>query len=190
MKPRKSGKVAPSQTPPAQEATYTIGYEAVVVTDAKLEQLKAAQNAAEGMQRYYRFKAWLHYANLNRWQGQGHHFQYLSSQGAIHCTCGLTIYNDGREADALAVRISDEVATKLEHLNLSDLQKTLGHKNLPSLQGRTIAITVDYVWVEERDIYLWTVICQGCGAHEVEVLGPEAQVFEDAHNASCKKEGG
>ena len=36
MKPRKSGKVAPSQTPPAQEATYTIGYEAVVVSDAQV----------------------------------------------------------------------------------------------------------------------------------------------------------
>jgi len=99
----------------------------------------------------------------------------------------LTIYNDGREADALAVRISDEVAAKLEHLNLSELQKIRGHKNLPSLRGRSIAITVDYLWEEERDIYLWTVICQGCGAHEVDVLGRDAQVFEDAHNKSCKR---
>jgi hypothetical protein len=43
-------------------------------------------------------------------------------------------------------------------------------------------------WVEERDVYLWTVICQGCGAHEVEVLGSDAQVFEDWHNKSCKGE--
>jgi hypothetical protein len=190
MKPRKSAKSTPVQTPPVQEVDSTIGYENVTVTEAQLNRLKADQYAAEGMQKYYRFKAWLHYANLNRWQGQRHHFQYLSSQGAIHCTCGLTIYNDGREADAVAVRISEEVAAKLEHLNLSDLQMTLGHKNLPSLQGRTIAITVDYVWVEERDIYLWTVICQGCGAHEVEVLGSDAQVFEDWHNKSCKKKGG
>ena len=190
MKPRKSVKSTPAQTPPVQEVDASIGYENVTVTEAQLNRLKADQYAAEGMQKYYRFKAWLHYANLNRWQGQGHHFQYLSSQGAIHCTCGLTIYSDGREADALAVRISDEVASKLEHLNLSELQKTRGHKKLPSLQGRTTAITVDYVWAEERDEYLWTVICQGCGAHEVEVLGRDAQVFEDAHNKSCKSEVG
>ena len=186
MKPRKSGKVAPSQTPPAQEATYTIGYEAVVVTDAKLDQLKAAQNAAEGMQKYYKFKAWLHYANLKRWQGQGHHFHYLSSEGAIHCTCGLIMYTDAREGEGPAVAISDSVAKALESLELSPLQKIRGHRNLPSLRGDSVAITVDYVWVEERDVYLWSVICQGCGAYEVEVLGRDAQEFEDAHNESCE----
>ena len=188
MKPRKSGKVAPSQTPPAQEATYTIGYEAVVVSDAQLNRLKADQYAAEGMQKYYRFKAWLHYANLKRWQGQGHHFQYLSSDGAIYCTCGLIMYTDAREGEGPVVAISDSVAKALESLELSPLQKIRGHRNLPSLRGYSVAITVDYVWVEERDVYLWTVICQGCGAHEVEVLGRDAQVFEDAHNKSCKSE--
>lgn len=188
MKPRKSAKSTPAQTPPVQEVDYTIGYENVTVTQAHLNRLKDDQNAAQGMQRYYRFKAWLHYANLKRWQGQGHHFHYLSGPGSIHCTCGLTLYSEGHEADALAIRIRDEVAAKLEHLNLSELQKTLGHKKLPSLRGQSIAITVDYVWMEERDVYLWTVICQGCGAHEVNVLGCDAQVFEDAHNKSCEKE--
>ena len=188
MKPRKSGKVAPSQTPPAQEATYTMGYESVVVTDAQLNRLKADQYAAEGMQKYYKFKAWLHYANLKRWQGQGHHFHYLSSDGAIHCTCGLTIYTDAREGEGPAFAISDLVAKALESLDLSPLQKIRGHRNLPSLRGHSVAITVDYVWVEERDVYLWTVICQGCGEFEVEVLGRDAQVFEDAHNESWKSE--
>ena len=167
---------------------YAIGYEAVVVTDAKLDQLKAVQDAAEGMQKYYKFKAWLHYANLKRWQGQGYHFHYLSSEGAIHCTCGLTIYTDAREGEGPAVAISDSVAKALERLELSPLQKIRGHRNLPSLRGDSVAITVDYVWVEERDVYLWSVICQGCGAYGVEVLGRDAQVFEDAHNSSCKGE--
>ena len=165
MKPRKSGKVAPSQTPPAQDAIYTIGYENVSVTEAQLDRLKAAQDAAEGMQKYYKFKAWLHYANLKSWQGQGHHFHYLSSEGAIHCTCGLIMYTDAHEGDGPAVPIGDLVTKALESLELSPLQKIRGHRNLPSLRGRSVAITVDYVWVEERNVYLWTVICQGCGAH-------------------------
>ena len=188
MKPRKSAKSTPAQTPPVQEVDTTIGYENVTVTEAQLNRLKADQYAAQGMQRYYRFKAWLHYANLKRWQGQGHHFHYLSGPGSIHCTCGLTMYTDTHEGVGSAVAISDSVTKALEPLELSPLQKIRGHRNLPSLRGYSVAITVDYVWVEERDVYLWTVICQGCGAHEVEVLGRDAQIFEDTHNKSCKGE--
>ncbi len=98
------------------------------------------------------------------------------------------MYTDAREGEGPTVAISDPVAKALESLELSPLQKIRGHRTLPSLRGYSVAITVDYVWVEKRDIYLWTVICQGCGAHEVEVLCRDAQVFEDAHNKSCKSE--
>ena len=190
MSPRKSAKSTPAESAPLQDVGYTIGYENVTVTEAQLTRLKNAQDAAEGMAKYGRFKAWLHYANLQSWQGQGHHFHYLSGEGSMHCTCGMTLYTDGREADLLGLRITDEVAAKLEPLKLSEVQKFRGHRYLPSLSGRTVAITVDYVWEEVSGNYLWSVICQVCGAYQVEVTDSAAQIFEDAHNASCNKKGG
>ena len=70
-----------------------IGYKDVQVPKKKLEKLKRELDLATGPRKYGRYKAWLHYANLDMWQKQGHHFHYITevSDGRRYliCTCGL-----------------------------------------------------------------------------------------------------
>jgi hypothetical protein len=185
MKRRKAAKSTPAGVPHLQEVGYTISYKKVVVTEAKLEKLKDEQDKAEGMHKYGRFKAWLHYANLQSWQGQGHHFHYLSGDNADHCTCGLVLHENGSSDEEIAVVISKSVQDKLEGLNLEQIQKVRGHVGLPSLKGETVALIVDYIYREELDYYLWTAICQQCGEYVVGVRDTEADSFVKSHNSIC-----
>jgi len=185
MKRRKPSESTPAGVPHLQEVGYTISYKKVVVTDAKLEKLKDEQDKAEGMHKYGRFKAWLHYANLHSWQGQGHHFHYLSGDNADHCTCGLILHENGTSDEEIAVVISNSVQDKLDGLNLEQIQKVRGHVGLPSLKGETVALIVDYIYREELDYYLWTAICQQCGEYVVGVRDTEADSFVKSHNTIC-----
>jgi len=153
MKPRKGKSSTPAGVPHLQEVGFTISYKNVVVTEAKLEKLKDEQDKAEGMHKYGRFKAWLHYANLQSWQRQGHHFRYLSGQNAEFCTCGLALHENGTSDQEIAVVISKAVEEKLNFLNLEEIQKVRGHVGLPSLKGETVALIVDYIYREELDHY-------------------------------------
>jgi len=186
MKRHKPSKSTPAGVPHLQEVGYTISYKKVLVTEAKLEKLKDEQDKAEGMHKYGRFKAWLHYANLQSWQGQGHHFHYLSGDNADHCTCGLVLHENGSSDEEIAVVISKSVLDKLEGLNLEQIQMVRGHVGLPSLKGETVALIVDYIYREELDDYLWTVICQQCGEYEVERANMEAYSFVEIHNKICR----
>ena len=185
MKRLKPSESTPAGVPHLQEVGYTISYKKVVVTDAKLEKLKDEQEKAEGMHKYARFKAWLHYANLQSWQGQGHHFHYLSGDNADHCTCGLVLHENGSSDEEIAVVISKSVQDKLEGLNLEQIQMVRGHVGLPSLKGDTVALIVDYIYREELDYYLWTAICQQCGEYVVGVRDTEADAFVKSHNTIC-----
>ena len=185
MKPRKAKSSTPAGVPHLQEVGFTISYKNVVITEAKLEKLKDEQDKAEGMHKYGRFKAWLHYANLQSWQRQGHHFRYLSGQNAEFCTCGLALHENGTSGQEIAVVISKAVEDKLESLNLEEIQKVKGHVGLPSLKGETVALIVDYIYREGLDYYLWTVICQQCGEYEVEQLNMDAYAFVETHNKIC-----
>jgi hypothetical protein len=113
MKRRKPSESTPAGVTHLQEVGYTISYKKVVVTEAKLEKLKDEQEKAEGMHKYGRFKAWLHYANLQSWQGQGHHFRYLSGVNSEFCTCGLVLHENGTSDQEIAVVISKSVQDKL-----------------------------------------------------------------------------
>jgi len=185
MKRRKATESTPAGVPHLQEVGYTISYVEVKVTEAKLDKLKQDQEDAEGMARYGRFKAWLHYANLQSWQGQGHHFRYLSGVNSEFCTCGLVLHENGSSDEELAVVISKSVQDKLDGLNLEQIQKVRGHVGLPSLKGETVALIVDYIYREELNYYLWTVICQQCGEYEVEQLNMDADLFVKSHNKIC-----
>ena len=185
MKPRKAKSSTPAGVPHLQEVGYTISYQNVVVTEAKLEKLKDEQDKAEGMHKYGRFKAWLHYANLQSWQRQGHHFRYLSGQNAEFCTCGLALHENGIADQEIAVVISKAVEDKLESLNLEEIQKVRGHVRLPSLKGETVALIVDYIYREDLNDYLWTVICQQCGEYQVEQVNMDAYAFVETHNKIC-----
>ena len=185
MKPRRGKSSTPAGVPHLQEVGFTISYKNLVVTEAKLEKLKDEQDKAEGMHKYGRFKAWLHYANLQSWQRQGHHFRYLSGQNAEFCTCGLALHENGTADQEIAVVISKAVQDKLDFLNLEEIQKVRGHVGLPSLKGETVALIVDYIYREELNDYLWTVICQQCGEYEVEQLKMDACAFVESHNTIC-----
>ena len=185
MKPRKAKSSTPAGVPHLQEVGFTISYENVVVTEAKLEKLKDEQDKAEGMHKYGRFKAWLHYANLQSWQRQGHHFRYLSGQNAEFCTCGLALHESGSSNQEIAVVISKIVEDKLDFLNLEEIQKIRGHVGLPSLKGETVALIVDYIYREDLNDYLWTVICQQCGEYQVEQVNMDAYSFVETHNKIC-----
>jgi hypothetical protein len=185
MKRRKAAESTPAGVPHLQEVGYTISYQNVVVTEAKLEKLKDEQDKAEGMHKYGRFKAWLHYANLQSWQGQGHHFRYLSGVNSEFCTCGLALHENGTSDQEIAVVISKAVEDKLEGLNLEEIQKVRGHVGLPSLKGETVALIVDYIYREELNYYLWTAICQQCGEYVVGVRDTEANSFVKSHNKIC-----
>ena len=186
MKPRKAKGSTPAGVPHLQEVGFTISYQNVVVTEAKLDKLKKDQaEAAKGMAKYGRYKAWLHYANLQSWQRQGHHFRYLSGQNAEFCTCGLALHENGTSDQEIAVVISKAVEDKLEGLNLEEIQKVRGHVELPSLKGETVALIVDYIYREDLNDYLWTVICQQCGEYEVERVNMDAYAFVETHNKIC-----
>jgi hypothetical protein len=185
MKRRKPSESTPAGVTHLQEVGYTISYKKVVVTEAKLEKLKDEQEKAEGMHKYGRFKAWLHYANLQSWQGQGHHFRYLSGVNSEFCTCGLVLHENGTSDQEIAVVISKSVQDKLDGLNLEQIQKVRGHVGLPSLKGETVALIVDYIYREELNYYLWTAICQQCGEYVVGVRDTEADSFVKSHNKIC-----
>jgi hypothetical protein len=167
------------------EKNFSISYKKVAVTEAKLEKLKDEQDKAEGMHKYGRFKAWLHYANLQSWQGQGHHFHYLSGDNADHCTCGLVLHENGSSDEELAVVISKSVQDKLDGLNLEQIQKVRGHVGLPALKGETVALIVDFIYREDLNDYLWTVICQQCGDYQVQIRDTDADLFVKSHNKIC-----
>lgn len=153
-------------------------YASVSVTESLLNRLQRDKREAVGMARYSRFKAWLHYANLQSWQNQGLHFRYLNKDGREHwCTCGL-IVPIGSEADVKG----------LAELELDQVHVTSGHRNLPSLKGSTYALIYDSSWVEGSEdkhfnhgTYHFSALCQVCLEHVKDLPGADADAFVAAH---------
>jgi hypothetical protein len=147
----------------------------VSVSDELLKRLKREQNQAEGMARYGRFKAWLHYANLSTWQNQKWHWGYVNYCGQEwRCTCGLVIPMDAKaEVGGLA------------QLKLDAAHRARGHRSLPDFGEVVVAFIYDYKWMEERGVYYFDAFCQVCGDYVLERPGNEADMFADIHNISC-----
>ncbi len=79
----------------------SIGYLEVKVPKEKLLKLKEEMDRANPASKYGRYKAWLHYANLESAQESGMHFRYLTQSGLgvankFICTCGLYV-EEGEE---------------------------------------------------------------------------------------------
>jgi len=155
-------------------------YAKVFVSDELLARLKREQDEAEGMAKYGRFKAWLHYANLKRWQDQGWHFNYLDSgnERSHICTCGLSVHID-----------DEPEVSGFEELKLDPVQSTRGHRNLPSLERVCVAFIYDYKLMEVEDEYFYTAVCQSCGSYTKLLPGGEADAFVDRHNQACMSVG-
>jgi len=168
------------------ELIHTVSYEDVVVTAEDLKRLKAEQNAAPLQARYGRYKAWLYYANLSRWQKQGYHFHYTSGVNSSECTCGLEITEVNSDADGIrAESITDDTVQLLDGIELDEVQRVKGHRTLPGFKALSVALIVGFEWREELRKYMWDAICQQCAGYEKGVTGIAAKKFVRTHNKSC-----
>ncbi len=164
----------------------SIGYKEVRVPEELLAECEKEKQLAQGWGKYAKFKQWLHYANLERWQKQGHHFHYLTEVGLerkqLICTCGLYLV-EGEDLENLVIEKS--LSLKVGELLLDRLQTVKGHRSLDDFKTLTCALIVDFVWKSEVGDYLWTAFCQECGELVVEQRNELAKSFVDAHNAKC-----
>ena len=150
-------------------------YVEVSVPKDLLEDLHSRMNAESGMAKYGRYKAWLHYANLNSWQHQKWHWGYVNYAGKEwHCTCGLAVAMDAvAEVDGLA------------GLELDAAHRARGHRSLPEFGEVVVAFIYDYKWMEELGVYYYDAFCQVCGDYVITRPGKEADMFAEIHNISC-----
>ena len=150
-------------------------YVDVKVTEKTLDRLKREQENAIGMAKYGRFKAWLHYANLNSWQQQKWHWAYINYAGeSWHCTCGLVVPMD-----------AENEVVDVDSLNLDEAHLAKGHRRLPNFEGVVVSFIYDYKWIEDLGVYYYDAFCQECGDHVLERPGKAADLFTDLHNISC-----
>jgi hypothetical protein len=150
-------------------------YVEVSVSTDLLEDLHSKMDGETGMAKYARYKAWLHYANLNSWQQQKWHWGYVNYAGKEwHCTCGLVV-----AMDAVA-----EVGG-LAGLELDAAHRARGHRSLPEFGEVVVAFIYDYKWMEELGVYYFDAFCQVCGDYVLTRPGKEADMFADIHNISC-----
>ena len=150
-------------------------YVQVSVSNDLLEDLHSKMDGETGMAKYARYKAWLHYANLNSWQHQKWHWGYVNYAGKEwHCTCGWVV-----AMDAVA-----EVGG-LAGLELDAAHRARGHRALPEFGEVIVAFIYDYKWMEELGVYYYDAFCQVCGDYVLTRPGKEADMFADIHNISC-----
>ncbi len=151
------------------------------VDTAYLDKLKKEMDEANSPNKYGRYKAWLHYANLKSWQEQRWHWAYLNNSGKkMHCTCGLVI-----EIGAMS-NLTKKSLKKFTELKLDQVQSISGHRILPDLNETACALIVNYHPVFDENIYLWDVICQSCGSFELKISNQIAKDFVKFHNKRCK----
>lgn len=159
----------------------TFSYVDNEASQARLEELRIEFESATADQKYNRYRAWLHYANLERWRNQGHHFFYLTMYSASNeklvCTCGLAVM----ESDFPKLpQISKETRKTLSELELDCLQILKGHRDFETKEPVS-AIIVKYFVVGE-DSYKWACFCQSCGLFESPTTNKAAKKFCKRHN--------
>ena len=164
----------------------SIGYTDVSVSPELLARCEAEKHKATGWGKYGKFKQWLHYANLDRWQKQGHHFHYLTDVSYERkrwiCTCGL--YLD--EGDSVEERtISRDISLKLGQRLLDRLQTIKAHRSFEDFASPVCALIIDFVWEPKVGDYLWTAYCQECGDVIIESRNEVAKKFVHDHNSKC-----
>ena len=157
-------------------------YVKTFVEAAFLEKLKYEMDTAEPNQKYAKYKGWLHYANLQRWQSQGWHFGYVNYMGTEqHCTCGLAVPINPPLASDIDLKIREQ----WKNLDLDITQLHKGHKKLPGFVGTSPAIIFNFNWIESTGQYLWDALCQKCGALSLNTFSGEVDAFVFKHNLEC-----
>jgi len=148
---------------------------------SRLRELRQAIDDSVSEQKYDKYKAWLHYANLDRWRSQGHHFFYMTIRKGktdwMVCTCGLSVSMEG---DHALLRISAINLGKVSHLNLDALQTIEGHRAFKE-KIPICALITSYTFVGR---YLWSAYCQVCGEIVNQVSNQAAKRFTHTHNTN------
>ena len=162
----------------------SIGYLEVKVPKEMLLILKKDMNHANPASKYGRYKAWLHYANLESAQVSGMHFLYLTQAGLnvnnkLICTCGLYLEEGG---DLSGFRIADVIEERSRELLLDPVQKVRGHRNLGDFRSASCALIVGSRYIQSKSRYLYSAYCQECGQMVVELRNEEAKAFVNTHN--------
>jgi len=162
----------------------SIGYLEVKVPKEKLLKLKEDMDHANPASKYGRYKAWLHYANLDSAQESGMHFRYLTQSGLgvadkFICTCGLYI-EEGEDLPSLF--ITEEIADKSRELLLDPVQNVRGHRNLVDFKTPSCALIVGSRYIQSKSDYLYNAYCQECGEVVFEIRNEEAKAFVNSHN--------
>jgi hypothetical protein len=166
--------------PKKNELKSKFKYVDISVTEEKLKQLKIAQNNEKSPNAYYKFKTWLHYANLKSWQGQGWHFAYLNYSGdEMRCTCGLAVPIDSKSD------LKPEALNKLGVLDLDQVQISTGHRQLPTFEGQVNAFIYDYTYVGGLALYTYHCLCQLCGEYIEGQSSSDAITWCKFHNQVC-----
>ena len=162
----------------------SIGYLEVKVPKEKLLKLKEDMDRANPASKYGRYKAWLHYANLESAQESGMHFRYLTQSGLLVadkfiCTCGLYI-EEGEDLPSLF--IAAEIEDKSRELLLDPVQKVRGHRDLGDFKSASCALIVGSRYIQSKSCYLYSAYCQECGEIVFEIRNEEAKAFVNNHN--------
>jgi hypothetical protein len=167
----------------------SIGYSNIRVSEEKLLLLKRELDDAPNENKYYKFRTWLHHANLDNWQRQGHHFQFLTQAGGeeekLICTCGLFVEGQLKAGE----EIHSGLAAQLSTYSLDQVQIAKGHRSLDDFKSETVALIFSYLYEPELDRYLWSAYCQVCGEVLIERKNDEAKKFVRDHNSACGRGG-
>ena len=97
----------------------------------------------------------------------------------MRCTCGLAVPINNRSD------LKPEVSKKLEVLNLDLVQKSKGHRQLPTFEGQVDAFIYDYTYVGGLAMYNYHCLCQQCGEYVQGQSSSDAITWCKFHNLVC-----
>lgn len=158
-----------------------IRYRNNLVSDEKLAAVRKKYDDTNDPSKYYKFKEWLHYANLNSWQRDSWHTNYssLDEDGETYlvCTCGLEVIEDKLESVALsASKLPEELSS------LSPLARVQHHVEFRDQTKLVCALITDFHWQADKNCYFWDAYCQACLDHVVNSDHSAALLFVETHN--------
>ncbi|MEN9922675.1 MAG: hypothetical protein RIS09_189 [Actinomycetota bacterium] len=156
-------------------------YARIQVTDERLAIARKKYDDTNDPSKYYKFKEWLHYANLQAWQRVSWHTNYSchDERGATYlcCTCGLQVRENKLEKVANA---SDVLPEPLA--DISPLARVKHHVDFKDPSKLVCAFITNYRWDSEKNCYFWTAYCQACLDFVKEGYHQDALIFVETHD--------
>ena len=158
-----------------------VRYADIRVTDEKLAAVRLKYDNTNDSSKYYKFKEWLYYANLQASQRDSWHSNYssLDERGKTYlmCTCGLQVLENKLERVAIRSSLLPEALSKI-----SALARVPHHVDFKHASRPVSALITDYHWDAEQSCYFWDAYCQGCLDYVVQASHSAALLFVETHN--------